>query len=345
MFTPSPALLRAIKIAQAGVGALTVWLIALLAWRTSGPTAAFVAAWLAALYPPLVWTPAYVFSETLYGALALGCVLLIDGSLRRDVPGSAAAPVSTRGFHAARLIAAGALAGLAVLTRPAMLLFVGLAAPWLWWKRSLPAAACLVVASALVVAPWTLRNIREHGRFVLVASEGGVTFWTGNHALAIGEGDMAANVDIKRANLDFRAAHPGMSPEQLEPLYYRDAMSWIAANPRRFTMLLARKAFYTVVPIGPSYRLHSPLYFGASVVSYLGVLPFAVAGFLRLVRRDQLPVTLMLMALSAVLLSLAFFPQERFRIPVIDPALIVCAASWRASRSAPAAVPASELRA
>jgi hypothetical protein len=46
-----------------------------------------------------------------------------------------------------------------------------------------------------------------------------------------------------------------------------------------------------------------------------------------------------------VLLSLAFFPQERFRIPVIDPALIVCAASWWALRSAPAAVPDPELRA
>jgi len=343
MFTPSPALLRAIKIAQAGVGALIVWLIALLAWRTAGPTAALIAAWLAALYPPLVWTPAYVFSETLYGALALGCVLLIGESLGRDASGSAASTVGTRRFHPARVIAAGALAGLAVLTRPAMLVFVGLAAPWLWWKRGLPAAACLAVVCALVVAPWMLRNIGEHGRFVLVASEGGVTFWTGNHPLAIGEGDMAANADIKRANLDFRAAHPGLSPEQLEPLYYWDAMSWIAANPGRFTMLLARKAFYAVVPVGPSYRLHSPLYFGASVVSYLGVLPFAVAGFLRLARRDQLPVPLMLMALSAVLLSLAFFPQERFRIPVIDPALIVGAASWWTLRSARAAVPDPEL--
>jgi len=51
-----------------------------------------------------------------------------------------------------------------------------------------------------VLAPWTLRNAREYGRFVLVASEGGVTFWTGNPPLAIGEGDMAANPVIKRAN-------------------------------------------------------------------------------------------------------------------------------------------------
>ena len=38
-----------------------------------------------------------------------------------------------------------------------------------------------------------LRNYAHDGRFVLVASDGGVTFWTGNHPLAIGEGDLAAN--------------------------------------------------------------------------------------------------------------------------------------------------------
>jgi hypothetical protein len=27
-------------------------------------------------------------------------------------------------------------------------------------------------------------------------------------------------------------------------------------------------------------------------------------------------------------MNLVFFPQERFRIPVLDPALIVCAACW-----------------
>jgi hypothetical protein len=36
-------------------------------------------------------------------------------------------------------------------------------------------------------------------------------------------------------------------------------------------------------------------------------------------------VALALLAGSALLVCLVFFPQERFRIPVIDPTLIVCA--------------------
>src|SRR4029450_9656641 len=135
-----------------------------------------------------------------------------------------------------------------------------LAAAWLLWRRR-PALAAALIAGALVfVLPWTARNARVFGRFVLVASEGGVTFWTGNHPLARGEGDLAANPDIKVAEIAFRAAHPGLTAEELEPLYYRDALGSIAARPGWWLGLLLKKAFFTVVPAGPSYTLHSTLY-------------------------------------------------------------------------------------
>jgi len=166
-----------------------------------------------------------------------------------------------------------------------------------------------------------------------VASEGGVTFWTGNHPLATGEGDLAANPDLKRANVALRAQHPGMTPEALEPIYYREAMRFIRERPGAWMRLLARKAFYTVVPTGPSYRLHSALYFGASAASYLAVLPFALLGLAGLARRGRMPAPLLLLAASSLLVCLVFFPQERFRIPVVDPALLVSAASWWALRA------------
>ena len=122
-------------------------------------------------------------------------------------------------------------------------------------------------------------ELRVYGRFVLIASEGGVTFWTGNHPLASGDGDLAANPDIKRAELAFGAAHPGLSRRRAGAALLRDALAWIRERPARHgSALLARKAFYTVVPVGPSYAVHSPRYRVASVVAYLLVLPFAVAG-------------------------------------------------------------------
>jgi len=80
-----------------------------------------------------------------------------------------------------------------------------------------------------------------------------------------------------------------------------------------------------VVPIGPSYALHSARYRVASSVPYLILLPFAIAGALsKGVRR---PAALYLLTGSTIAMCLVFFPQERFRIPTIDPTLIVAAAA------------------
>lgn len=305
-----------IKLAQAAVGGAGVWLLGALARRRAGPAAGVAAAFVAALYPPLVWIAAYVLSETLYSTLALAVALLLDRAVDR--------PAGRAG--AALTAAAGVLAGVAALVRPAMLFFLPLAALWLLRQRRAGLALVLAAAALAPIAPWTIRNIRVFHRVVLIASEGGVTFWTGNHPRARGEGDLAANPEIKRDELAFRQAHPGMTSEALEPLYYRDALAYIARHPLWWLGLLARKAFYTVLPVGPSYTLHSTAYLAASVASYLLLLPLAVRGWW-VRRRDRQPEALFVLALSAVLVGLVFFPQERFRIPVIDPALILCAAS------------------
>ena len=167
-------------------------------------------------------------------------------------------------------------------------------------------------------------HFATHGRLILIASEGGVTFWTGNHPLARGEGDLAANPDLKRAELDFRAAHPGLTAEELEPLYYRDAFGHIASDPLWWAGLLARKAFYTVVPAGPSCATLFPVP-TASVISYL-LLPFSVAGAVALWRSPRRPTALLLLAGASGFACVPVLSAGAFSQPVIDPVLIVCAA-------------------
>jgi hypothetical protein len=332
--TESHAAPARVKVVQSIVGAIGVGLIGLLARRAAGPRAGVAAAAIAAVYPPLVWICAYVLSEALYSTLALLTALLLDTALDRT-GGVSTAERGRRGM--AITAAAGLTAGLAMLVRPAMLLFLPLGVWWLISLRRPSLAAVLVVTSLAVITPWTVRNLRVYGTFVLIASEGGVTFWTGNHPLARGEGDLAANPEIKIAEIAFRRAHPGLTAEQLEPLYYRDAVQHIARHPIWWLGLLARKAFYTIVPVGPSYTLHSTKYLVASVASYLLVLPWAVIGARAWWRGASPPEALFVLAASAAIAGLVFFPQERFRIPVIDPALIVCAgiACAERLRSAP----------
>ena len=315
---PADAVPTRVKAAQSVVGTLGVWLMALIAWRCAGPRAGVAAAAIGAVYPPLVWMPAYALSETLYSTLALAAALALTP--RRETGGESreAARAPKHPLPGAILTAA------AILVRPAMLFFVPLAAVWLWRRRHIVAAIVFVVVVAGCIAPWTMRNHRVYGRWIAVASEGGVTFWTGNHPLAVGDGDLAANPALKSAEIAFRRAHPGLTPEQLEPAYYRAAFDWIRANPGAWLALEARKAFYTVIPTGPSYTLHSARYTIGSVAAYLLVLPAAITG--ALAGRRRAPVALWLMTAATVLAGLVFFPQERFRIPVIDPALIVSAA-------------------
>lgn len=313
-----------VTIAQSLVGACGVLIVGLLAGQWAGARGATIAAWLAAIHPLLVATASRAFSEALFWPIGLGAAWLVTAASRAG--GRRAAALATL---------AGVLTGLATLVRPATIIFLGFAALWWLWRRSFTRVVALALGAALVIAPWTLRASERAGRFVLVASEGGVTFWTGNHPLAVGDGDLAANPQLKIASQALKNAHPELTEEQMEPIYYREALAWMRAHPIDWLALEARKVLYLVAPMGPSYRLHSWRYFIASAGTYLLLLPMAVAGAWRLgAARRQLPGLWLLLA-AAIVTCLMFFPQERFRIPVIDPVLIICAAGlWATGREA-----------
>ncbi len=322
-----------LKIVQALAGAAVIALVAALASAAAGRAAGVAAALLAAVYPPMLWLSGYVFSEPLYSMLALTVVWLLVGGAGSGVRADAAPPASmhaTRGLSTWRVLAAGIVCGVGVLTKEHLVFFLPLAAVWLLYRRGAVPALVLMLGAALVLTPWIARNYAVHGRFVLTASHGGVTFWTGNNSLAHGEGDLAANPEMGRARVAFEQSRAGLTAQELDNEYYRDAITFMRAHPAAWAALLAKKLFYTFVPVGPSYRLHSARYFITTLVSYGAVAALAVAGLFALARKHRLGrlTALWLLALSTVAVCIVFFPQERFRIPVLDPALVVLAASF-----------------
>lgn len=306
-----------VKFFQAFAGAVGIALVAALARRAAGGRAAVVAAAMTAVYPPLVWTCAYVLAEPLYSALALTTVWAL---LR--------AGEATGGRQARLAFGAGLLAGAALLTKEAMLFFLPLAAGWMIVRHQRLVVAGLVAGVTVLTVPWIARNYAVHQRFVLTAAHGGVTLWTGNNELARGEGDLAANPEMGRARVAFEDRHPGISNQDLDRLYYREAWRFVVEHPAAWIALDARKLFYTFVPMGPSYRLHSRRFYAASLVSYGILMPLALIGLVQLARVRRLSSlwALWLLAASTLIVSIVFFPQERFRIPVIDPTALVCAA-------------------
>ena len=253
-----------LQAAQAVVGGVGVLLAGILSTRLFGPRSGRLGALLAAVYPPLVWISGYALSEAIFWPIGLACAWLYDRVWWRE-------------GHTGRLaLACGLATGAAMLVRPSVILFVPIAVAALAVQRRWMSAGAIALGVLLVVGPWTFRNYGVHGRLILVASDGGVTFWSGNNSLATGEGDMAANPAIKRADRQLRADHPGLTEEQMEPIYYREAWQWIRQHPGQFLVLELKKLFYTVVPLGPSYRLHSARYFAASVVSYVALASLAL---------------------------------------------------------------------
>ena len=224
-----------------------------------------------------------------------------------------------------RCLAAGALAGLAVLTRPEILLFVGLVAVMLVTARRWVPAVTMLVGTAVVIAPWTAHNYIERGEVILVSSRGGPNFWLGNSELAPGDGGAGATPDLRHGYDAIIRENADLSPSELERLFYRKAMIWMREHPLDWLVLVVKKFFYFWVPVGPSYSSHSMLYWIGHAASYLTLLPFAASGFWRVVRRPGQPIVLWSLAGATLLTSLIFFPLPRYRIPIFDPVMIVCA--------------------
>jgi hypothetical protein len=127
--------------------------IGLLGRAVAGARTGLIAAAIAAVYPMLWGADVSLMSETLYGALIVGA--LLAALWFRERPG----------WGRAALL--GALVGLAALTRgEALLLLVLLVAPTV---RSWRLFAVALAAFAVVLAPWTIRNLTTFDEPVLVS--------------------------------------------------------------------------------------------------------------------------------------------------------------------------------
>ena len=133
------------------LGSVSVALIAVLGKRLGGERAGLIAASLAAVYPPLITADGSVMSEPVYVMIVIVALLL---ALR---------PPTIR-----TALALGAVIGLGILTRTeALFLLIFLLWPL---RRRWPLIAATVVAAAIVISPWVIRNAVVFHRLELAAN-------------------------------------------------------------------------------------------------------------------------------------------------------------------------------
>jgi 4-amino-4-deoxy-L-arabinose transferase-like glycosyltransferase len=166
----------AARIGMAVAGMLAVLVIFFIGRRLGGPIAGLVGATLAAVYPAPIFYTGLLSSEPIAMLTVSGAVLAFLWA-------------ADDGRSPWAWLLPGALFGLTAYLRPEYLLltalFALLALIIVWRRRSFVrgvlAGAALVVAFAVVIAPWTIHVSNDLGRFVPVSTGGGKALFIGTY--------------------------------------------------------------------------------------------------------------------------------------------------------------------
>ena len=312
--------LVAVKWFQAAVSALIVPAVGLVGVRAFGPSAGVLAAGVAAFYPELVWFSAHFWSETLFMLLlwwAVERLLAVDENGRVGVA-----------------VAAGALWGLAVLTRETALYLAPFAAVWLGTNRRRGAwrrATAFLVVALLMVAPWTYRNWLRFGAFVPVSTVGALNLFQGNTLLSRDE------VYALRDSVPGRIEqYHFLRQKGIEAILERQPW-WLLEKLRdempRFweadslALIHIKRGAY-----GPDVRPAVALAAAVAVIlPYLLALAGFVAGVVALAP-DRRQVLLLLLLVVYNGMHVATHGFARYRLPVLPVVFLVAAAAWALQR-------------
>jgi len=320
--------LAGILWAQAALGTLLVPAVGRAGRLAFGAKVGLVAAALTAVYPDFVWFSVRFWSETLFVVLLWWA---LEQLLRADASGS----LTASGV-------AGALFGLATLTRELALYLVPLAALWLLRGRllgvhaaprpgALARAALFASCLLLTLAPWTIRNAIVFHAFIPVSTMGASNLWQGNvpithlevHATLDEAGDPVARDRLAR-RLAWEAIRARQPLWVFEKLRGQMPEFW-KADSEIVDHYVGRRACGALPPA-------AALALEALVVApYLVLLGLSLVGLARL---RSAPGAILLLAMLAAynLAHVVAYATPRFRLPVLPVVFLLAALALVAPR-------------
>jgi 4-amino-4-deoxy-L-arabinose transferase-like glycosyltransferase len=229
------------------------------------------------------------------------------------------------------MVGAGILWGAATLVRPVVLVYAPGICLWLWMalperKRRLAALLAVVIPYACLLAPWTVRNTRVNGTFVLVSTQGGSELYKSNNPEATGI------VALDEAH--FHEALEQRYPKERYPneavrssLFQADGVDFIRHNPRRFAELCVIR----LIQLWKVYSPRVPLLESVVVVASFGIaLPFFLIQMVRRGWQRGPDMLVLFLVICHTAVHTVFTSAIRYRVP-IEPLVIIAAVqglSW-----------------
>ncbi len=246
-------------------------------------------------------------------------------------------------LHLQHAVTLGLSLGVATLLRQSILPWVVVLFAWLLWnnvQRSqrasralLGSVSTLALAGVVMMAfilPFTLRNYRVYGQFLLLNSNAGYAMYSAQHPMH------GTNFQpYAAAPLPADLVSRGLNEAQWDRELMRRGMGFVVAEPARYLRLsLSRVADY--FEFWPT--ADSSLLYNVGRVASIGLfLPFMLAGVVLAVRRQwaasggglaftTTPIALtLLFVVFYSLLHIFTWAMERYRLPV-DAVLVIFAA-------------------
>ena len=296
------------RYAQSLIGALLPVLLFALARRFTERGWALAAACAAAVYPPFVYYSSAILSEGVFLTLLCAAFALTSLGLAGGQP------------RPPRLVLAGLVWGLVILTRPAAGIMLIFAIAWLAFGRRMgrkrvAGALGLALGAALVIAPWAVRNSSIHGRFVPLSTQAG---WTLYESL----GPDATGGVAGAPEWALAMEKEGTAEAEVNARLLREALSYAAGHPARTLRLALVKEARTWSPLLRAAEYSRLGYQVVIAGAYVPVLLLAL--YARFKRRGRLDLLLIPPA-TVFLVHLAALGSVRYRAPA-EPFLLIIAA-------------------
>jgi 4-amino-4-deoxy-L-arabinose transferase-like glycosyltransferase len=290
------------------LGASTVVAVYLLGKDLFSSEVAILGSVLVALYPFFVFLAAVPLTENV--AIPLNAFVAL--ALTRGAKSGA-------WHHAA---ASGGLLGLATLNRPQVLGFFPLLVPLValgWgsgWNAKVRSLVMMLACSAVVIAPWVVRNYIVFHHWVPVSLQGGSALYQGNNQYA--------QTALTKLELGARGWYndprwgrdlAGLSPVDADRVAFDQGVGFMREHP-------VHALDYAVQKVS--------IFFGAyehpvSWASWYPVLALSLLGFWWTAREWRRLLPIYLLVAQTILTAAIFTSMPRFRAPV-EPFFIVLAA-------------------